>query len=399
MADEQQRTLKFDNPFKPGAGHKPPYLAGRHEEELEFRELLKQRVILKNLVLTGLRGVGKTVLLEALKPVAIESGWVMVGTDLSESVSVSEENLAVRLLTDISMVTSGVALTTKNKPGFMNQTSQVNLNYASLKKIYDETPGLVSDKLKFVLEYVWGVIKQFDKCGVIFAYDEAQNLTDRADKDQYPLSLLLDVFASIQKKGIPFMLVLTGLPTLFPTLVESITYTERMFRVLTLGRLTQEDTKEAICVPIQECPVQFDNNSIEGICKLSGGYPYFIQFICKEVYDRWIQQLDAGEDTSVPEEELIRKLDSDFYAGRWARVTDRQKDLLKLIANLPNNDAEFTVQEIVSASQVEKPFSSSHANQMLSTLSEGGLIYKNRYGKYSFAVPMFGPFVRRHIED
>src|SRR4029077_1691247 len=88
---------KFENPFKPGAGHKPPYLAGRKEEELEFRELLKQKVILKNLVLTGLRGVGKTVLLEALKPIAIDSGWVMVGTDLSESVSVSEENLAIRL--------------------------------------------------------------------------------------------------------------------------------------------------------------------------------------------------------------------------------------------------------------------------------------------------------------
>lgn len=394
---------KFENPFKPGAGHRPPYLAGRKEEELEFKSLLRQNIILKNLILTGLRGVGKTVLLEALKPVAIDAGWVMVGTDLSESVSVSEENLAIRLLTDISVVTSGVSLTMQGRSaGFINQPGYVNLNFASLKRTYDDTPGLVQDKLKVVLEYVWNVIKQFDKRGVIFAYDESQNLSDRADKDQYPLSLLLDVFASIQTKEIPFMLVLTGLPTLFPTLVEARAYTERMFRVLTLGRLSIEDTKEAISIPIKraKCPFSFDDYSIEMICTLSGGYPYFIQFICKEVYDRWIQQLDSGEPTAVPHEELVQKLDSDFYAGRWAKVTDRQRNLLQIIAGLPNHDSEFTVQEIVEVSkESSKPFSSSHANQMLALLTHAGLVYKNRHGKYSFAVPMFGDFIRRHTED
>jgi hypothetical protein len=396
-------TPKFENPFKPGAGHKPPYLAGRQEEELEFRELLKQTVVLKNLILTGLRGVGKTVLLESLKPIAIDAGWVMVGTDLSESASISEENLAMRVLTDISLVTSGVSLNTGTQNvGFMQPPTTVNLNYASLRKIYNETPGLVSDKLKFVLEYVWNIIKQFNKRGVIFAYDEAQNLSDRANKEQYPLSLILDVFASIQKKEIPFMLVLTGLPTLFPTLVEARAYTERMFRVITLGRLSLEATREAISVPIEKagCPVTFDAESIDSICRMSGGYPYFIQFICKEVYDRWIQQLDEGEDTVVPQQELVQKLDSDFYAGRWAKVTDRQKHLLQIIAKLPNHDSEFAVQDIVEASKTgSKPFSSSHVGQMLSTLNQAGLVYKNRYGKYSFAVPMFGDFIRRHSDD
>lgn len=401
--DEGNIPLRFDNPFKPGAGHRPPYLAGRKEEELEFRELLKQQIILKNLILTGLRGVGKTVLLEALKPIAIDAGWVMVGTDLSESVSVSEDNLATRIIADISLVTSGVTLPTRNTAaGFLEQPAHINLNYASLRRIYDETPGLVSDKLKYVLEYVWNIIKQFSKRGVIFAYDEAQNLSDRADKGQYPLSLLLDVFASIQKKGIPFMLVLTGLPTLFPTLVEARAYTERMFRVITLGRLSQEATREAISIPIKqtECPVSFDEYSVNAICQLSGGYPYFIQFICKELYDLWTQQWDAGEETSVPQEEIVQKLDSDFYAGRWARVTERQKDLLYLIANLPNHDGEFTVQEIVESSkESNRPFTSSHVNQILRSLGQAGLVYKNRYGKYSFAVPMFGDFVRRHPKN
>ena len=100
----------FQNPFKPGAGHMPPYLAGRGSETKDFLRLLEQRTILSNVVLTGLRGVGKTVLLEKWKPLAIERKWLWVGTDLSESTSVSEEMLVVRLLTDLSVVTFGVTL-------------------------------------------------------------------------------------------------------------------------------------------------------------------------------------------------------------------------------------------------------------------------------------------------
>src|SRR2546423_10279452 len=98
-------SARFPNPFRPGAGHRPPYLAGRREETDEFQRLLKQDVILENLVLTGLRGVGKTVLLEEFKPRAIKEGWLWVGTDLSEAASLSDERIAVRLLTDLSVVT------------------------------------------------------------------------------------------------------------------------------------------------------------------------------------------------------------------------------------------------------------------------------------------------------
>src|ERR1700733_8292940 len=100
----------FANPFRPGAGHMPPYLAGREIEEQEFREVLKQEIILKNLILTGLRGVGKTVLLETMKPIAIQEKWGWVGTDLSESTSISEETLALRIITDLAVVTSGITV-------------------------------------------------------------------------------------------------------------------------------------------------------------------------------------------------------------------------------------------------------------------------------------------------
>lgn len=397
---------KFRNPFRPGAGHMPPYLAGRETESKEFKRLLGQEVILENLILTGLRGLGKTVLLETFKPLAIQADWLWVGTDLSESVSISEDNLATRLLTDLSVVTSSIVIASSDVAafGFGGEATSVQhtINYPALVQIYNHTPGLAADKIKSVFETVWSALKTRSKRGLVFAYDEAQNLADHASKDQFPLSLLLDVFQSIQRKGIPFMLVLTGLPTLFSKLVEARTYAERMFHVMFLEQLDEGSSRDAILKPIESsrCPVRLDGHSVETIYKITGGYPYFIQYVCREVFDVWIQKVDSGEPPpSIPVDEIIRKLDSDFFAGRWSRATDRQRDLLGVIAQLETCETEFTVQEVVdlSGKLLEKPFSSSHVNQMLASLGEAGLIYKNRYGKYSFAVPLLSQYIHRQM--
>jgi hypothetical protein len=389
----------FDNPFRPGAGHAPPYLAGREQATREFEKLLGQTTILENLVLTGLRGVGKTVLLDTFKPLAIGHGWHWVGADLSESVSVSEDALATRVLADLSVVSSSISMGEREVAGFGMPSEPVNLDYGTLGGVYSATPGLVADKLKAVLELVATATADESRRGIVFAYDEAQTLADSPAADQFPLSLLLDVFQSIQRKGIPFMLALTGLPTLFPKLVEARTFAERMFRVVALDRLDEEASREAILRPIDsaECPVRFNSQSVETICAESAGYPYFIQFICREVYDSFIQSYDGGAVQPVPLDAITRKLDSDFFAGRWARATDRQRQLLWAIAHLENAAGEFTVQDIVDESHrlLSKPFSNSHANQMLSTMSDMGLVYKNRWGRYSFAVPLFDRFIQR----
>lgn len=396
----------FENPYRPGAGHMPPHLAGRESEYAEFDRLLGQDTILENMVLTGLRGVGKTVLLETFKPRAIAAGWLWAGTDLSETASVSEENLAIRLMADLSVITAALTVEMPGRPtvGFSAdaQTAPVPLSYEVLLWVYNSTPGLVVDKLKAVLEFAWHHLQSQKRKRVIFAYDEAQNLSDNADRDQYPLSVLLDVFQSIQKKGIPFMLALTGLPTLFPKLVDARTYAERMFRVVTLGRLTEDESREAILKPIEvaSCPVSFNEQSVETITTESAGYPYFIQFMCREIFDVFIQQMSNDEPALVPIEAIRRKLDTDFFAGRWSRVTDRQRQLLWIVARLGHGDDEFTIQELVSKAKelLPKSFSPSHASQMLVSLGEHGLIYKNRFGKYSFAVPLLGPFILRTYE-
>jgi hypothetical protein len=393
---------EFKNPYRPGAGHMPPHLAGREREYEEFDQLLEQDEILNNLVLTGLRGVGKTVLLETFKPRAVEKGWFWVSADLSESASISETALAQRLLADLSLITSSITVKeVRSGVGFSAAPTaeEVPLSHSVLTSIYEDTPGLVSDRIKATLEFAWEHLRGQGREKVIFAYDEAQNLSDHAGKEQFPLSVLLDVFQSIQRKGIPFMLVLAGLPTLFPKLVDARTYAERMFRVMTLNKLNSGESREAILKPIEvaDCPIRLSDDSVEIIIYESGGYPYFIQFICREVFDVFIQQNEQGEVGTVPIEAIQQKLDADFFAGRWARITDRQKELLLVIAHLDEPDEEFTIQELVEKSKdmLDKSFSPSHANQMLASLAERGMIYKNRVGKYSFAVPLLGRFIRR----
>ena len=398
----------FRNPYTPGAGHAPPYLAGREEELAEFEKALEQDTILENVILTGLRGAGKTVLLERFKNRAIEVGWLWAGNDLSEAASITEVNMAIRIITDLSIAASGVSRQVEVRAvGFASQGTleSVSLSFDGLLAYFDDTPGLVSDKLRAVLEYAWSFICVQPGQHMIFAYDEAQNLADHSSDKQFPLSLLLDVFQSIQKKGIPFMLVLTGLPTLFPKLVEARTYTERMFHVITLGRLSDAASRAAVTRPIEAAqqqdslPFALDPESVEMVVRESAGYPYFIQFICREVFDLFLQQLGrTNQTTPIPLESIRRKLDNDFFSGRWARVTDRQRDLLWVVASCDSSfEEEFTIQMIVEKSKGGplKAFSPSQTNQMLGSLSQMGLIYKNRFGKYSFAVPLLGAFILR----
>ena len=244
------------NPFRPGAGHTPPYLAGRKGESKEFRRLLGQDVILENMVLTGLRGVGKTVLLDTFRPEAIQAGWSWAGDVISESSSATEERLAIRLMTDLAVITSSIVIGEREMTGIGFQPDKRRIeqtfDYEMMCELFRKTPGLVSDKLKCVLECAWKCMQCEHRRGLVFAYDEAQNLSDHAATNEYPLSLLLDVFQSIQKKDIPFLLVLVGLPTLFQKLVAARTFSERMFHVLSIGRLNAEDSHDAIVEPIRQ---------------------------------------------------------------------------------------------------------------------------------------------------
>jgi hypothetical protein len=398
-----------NNPFRPGAGQRPVYLAGRTKEQDQFKRMLMQSPVMQNTILTGLRGVGKTVLLETLKPLGQASHWLWTGNDLSESVSLTEERVAQRLVVDLSTLLAPMVVQTQQTLpfGFTKETETNNrqLDFNDLWTIFQGTPGLALDKLKAVFQHVSKIIQTAPIRGIIFAYDEAQNLSDHAAANEYPLSLLLDLFSFLQRQHSEksFMLVLTGLPTLFPKLNEARTYTERMFHVMHLERLNNEDARAAVEKPLEmtKSPLRFADRTIDNILGMSGGYPYFIQFICREVFDTWIGKIQSGFAPSVPMGEILAKLDLDFFAPRWQRSTDRQQQFMQVIATLENSDEEFSVPEIVNASKdaLRKGFTPSHAIQILQALAERGLIYRSKRGGYCFAVPLLARFIQRQAWD
>ncbi len=397
------RTRRTDNPYKPGAGHSPPHLAGRSEEIEEFRRHLLQDDITKNVILTGLRGVGKTVLMDdRYRPEAIKSGWAWVGSDFSESAFLSETNLCIRLLTDLSVFSSSLNLAkSADVLGFAAPSQELlSMDFEFLTKTFSATPGLTSDKLKAVLELVWHAASARGIQGIVFAYDEAQVVSDRPEKDQYPLAVLLETFQSLQRKGSRYLLLLTGLPTLFPRLVEARTYAERMFTVQEIGRLSRAASKDAIEIPLQGNSWKFAQQAVDTIIETADGYPYFIQFICRQSFDYMESNLGSH---AIPIDPIVQQLDSNFFSGRWETLTDRQRDLLFCIAQCKNADVEFTISEIVEASKSPacagiKRFAANDVSQVLPRLIEKGLVYKNRYGKYSFAVPLFSRFINRTVQ-
>jgi hypothetical protein len=405
-----EQAIVPQNPFRPGAGTKPLYLAGRSHEQKEFVRALTQNDISQNLIITGLRGVGKTVLLDDLKPLAAQYGWLWTGNDWNEAAAVTDKDVATRLIVDLTTVLAPIVSYKHDEPkfGFADGTSNTSvrpLSYDDLWAIYNNTPGFDSDKLKAVLESVARIITDAKIKGIVFAYDEAQNLADKKDKGQHPLSLVVDVFSSLQKRnlGCQFLLVLTGLPTLITNLNEARTYTERMFHTLMLDRLSEVETRQAILKPIEisKSSLSFASITIDRIVNESRGYPFLVQYICREVFDAWIGRMTIGEAPSVPMTEITAKLDLDFFAPRWNRATDRQQIFMQVIATLQTAEEEFTVQDITSASRtlLKKPFTPSHATQMLGHLSEKGLIYRTRRGSYCFAVPLLASYIRRQTWD
>ncbi len=170
-----------------------------------------------------------------------------------------------------------------------------------------------------------------------------------------------------------------------------------------LDRLSDNDAREAITRPIKitKSTLTFAETAIKGILNESKGYPFLIQYICKEVFDAWIGKMTVGTVPSVSMTEIVAKLDQDFFAPRWNRATDRQQTFMQVIATLPNSNEEFSIQEITAASRelLQKAFNPSHATQMLGHLAEKGLIYRNRRGSYCFAVPLLANFIQRQSWD
>lgn len=407
-----RRTL-IENPYRPGAGHIPPFLAGRGDEQARFKRAIHQIRPTENFLVTGLRGFGKTVLLDRMRKIAEQSYWLWVGNDLSESASLSEERLALRILTDLAHV-----LTAKLLHGEGLSTSPASLNdsrpvvpdsdreqevFAAFKGIYERAPGLPSDRLKAVMAKASSLAAQARASGIVLAYDEAQCLTDHAERNEFPMSMLVETVASMQKQDavVPVLLVLCGLPQVQDALTETRTYTERMFQVFSLERLSREDTWAAIAEPISNLtpPLHVSKELIGKVVDLSGGYPYLIQFFGRELVEKLLANGGTLPAAGFPGADTLERLDAGLFGARWNKTTDKQREFLGLIATRQRSSGqEFSAQEI-SQLDPSGACTNSYASQMLQALCERGLTYRTRRGRFAFTVPMSETMILRRLKS
>ena len=380
----------MDNPFRPGNGIIPPYLAGREKETLWFKNSLESALSLpQNLVLSGIRGTGKTVLLKKFEEICAKKKWLFVRREFNSKLNQEGEFLDA-LLTDIITKTKGVSLAKRLKKPVIGFKKD-NIDNTEEDIIYILTQkykGPLGDKLEAILEDVYESIYKAGYNGLVLLYDEFHFIEDGKIGNNFPLSLLLESFSHAQQKGLRYYLVLSGLPPLFPNMVKSKTYAERMFSVKNIGNLPKEASQKAIRLPLKKSKINFIDDLINTIVKETQGYPYFLQFypyyLIQNIPKKKIGLIEFNEMYPL----ILKELDGSFFSGRFNRASDSEQKILFEMAKLV---PEIKFSELREKTKIDK----NYLNQIMINLIEKGLIFRIGRGKYKFTLPLFEKFLLR----
>ena len=384
------------NPYSPGAGSPPPALVGR-DEELEAFDIAVQRFGLgkpaKSLMLTGLRGVGKTVLLRQFGQIAKGHGWVHQHLEATEDLKFAEA-MAMLVRKALLRLSAGQRLADRGRRAFgVLKSFQVRWQLpegVDLVVGVDPVPGhadsgaLEDDLAGLFIEV--GELARDRAVGVLFTVDEIQYL---AKED---LAALIVGLHQISQEQLPLMVVGAGLPSLPALAGEAKSYAERLFAFRVIDSLDQTAASAALATPADEEGVQWQPAALAAVVDASEGYPYFLQEFGKQAWD-----FAAGPDTisasdidaTIPI--AVSELDTGFFRVRIDRTTDAERAYLTAMASLgggPHNSGEVAAAMDKTTGQVGP-----HRD----TLIKRGLCYSPRYGVIAFTVPMFDQFVRRWL--
>ncbi len=380
----------MSNPFRPGNGIMPPYLAGREGEIRWFESSLVSALSFpQNLVLSGIRGTGKTVLLRKFEEVCTKKKWLFLKREFSKKLNQEGEFLNA-LLTDIVTKTKGVSLAKRlRKPpiGFGGGYEKA-IEEDFISVLIQKYKGPLGDRFEAILKDVHGLILEAGYNGLALLYDEFHFLEDGMVANNFPLSLLLETFSHVQQEGLRFYLVLSGLPPLFPNLVKAKTYAERMFSVKAIGNLSTEDSHKAIRFPLRDSNIMFADELIDALVEETQGYPYFLQFYPYFLIQNIPKKKIGTKEFKEMYPLLLRELDDSFFSGRFIRASDGEQRMLFEMARL---GSELRVSELRKRTKINKGY----LNQILMSLIEKGLIFRVGRGKYRFTLPLFERFLLR----
>lgn len=382
---------RMKNPFTPGAGALPPELAGRGEA-IEDGRVLSGRTLNgryeKSLMLIGLRGVGKTVLLKYVAESARKEGVIPLMVEVREPESAVEE-LAVRLKEVLSSIDFSCKVKSSVNFAFSalkNFVKSISVNIGEFGITVETAPGVGNTgNMEFDLSEVLKAAARAAReanTAIGLYIDELQNMDIAAMRG------IIVALHHAAQDGLPLYLVGSGLPSIRALVGKSKTYAERMFNYRDVGALSEQDVSDAISKPFKDVGVEVATNAIEKIFTYSGGYPYFLQ---EYGYQLWLEA-DGGEiDVSLVDRALPlvhRRLDDNFFDVRFDRVTSREREFLRAMADIPSPISVSTVAE-----RLGRPLNAISA--VRAALIRKGMIYAPSHGEVSFTVPLFGDYMRR----
>ncbi|MBK6887866.1 MAG: AAA family ATPase [Tetrasphaera sp.] len=394
------------NPYAPGAGQRPPELAGR-DEQLRAFDVVLQRVAKgrpeRSLILTGLRGVGKTVLLNALRGQAVRAGW---GTGKFEARP--EQVLRRPLAAAVHVAVRELGHTQEDQVAHVLGVvkSFAQRDSAAGGRIRDRwNPGIdvnavpgradsgdIEIDLVELLTDVGGLAADLGR-GVAIFVDEMQDLGPE------DVSALCAACHEISQAALPVLVVGAGLPHLPAVLSASKSYSERLFRYARIDRLDPEAAAAALAVPAREEDAAYTPEALSQMYAVTGGYPYFIQAYGKEVWDLAPASPITAADVRVAVPRAEAELAVGFFGSRYERATPAERDYLRAMADIALVPGDSPVElDAVATADVAKtlgkqPQSLSPARD---ALLKKGLIYSTERGRIAFTVPHFGRYLRDH---
>jgi len=393
------------NPYAPGAGQRPPELAGRDEQLRAFDVVLERvahRRPERSLVLTGLRGVGKTVLLNALRSQAVRKGW---GTGKLEARP--DQRLRRPLASALHQAVRELGHPQQEEAdhllGVLRAFAERDAGDAKLRDRWSsgiDVPavrgradsGDIEIDLVELLSDLGGLAADTGK-GVAVFVDEMQDLGPD------DVSALCAACHEIGQAGLPLIVVGAGLPHLPAVLSASKSYSERLFSYQRIDRLTREEADRALTAPAASEEAAYDDAALAAMYDATGGYPYFVQAYGKTVWDLAPRSPITAADVAVAAPEAERELAVGFFGSRYERATPGERDYLRAMADAAalapqeEQDAVGSVATADVASQLgKKPQSLSPARD---ALLKKGLIYSGERGRIAFTVPHFGRYLRQ----
>lgn len=382
----------LSNPYSPGAGAPPPALTGRDPELDQFRLLLgrlSRGRAEQSLMVTGLRGVGKTVLLEAFEGIAIDEGWFAASTEITSDTRLPR---LMATLTREALLELSRTERTKDRArrglsvlkGFTIATPigvELSFDVDALTGVADS--GDLGRDVGDLLIEVGEVAKEAGK-GVVYLLDEVQFVRKRE------FEALITAMHRAARKGLPVSVVGAGLPLIPKLAGEARSYAERLFLFPRIGALDEDAAREALVRPAEEEGVRYGDDALEMILDRSGRYPYFIQLYGKHAWLRGRGEVISVGAVEEAHNRVQTILDQDFFHVRIERTTDLERRYLRAMAELGEGGQ--------ASGEVTRKLGYASTNEtgpIRDSLIKKGLLYSPSHNVLEFTVPLFADFLRR----